>query len=118
MCGATMLLKLPTPPQMPLCGVMPASLPIPGPVLCYASQKQLKELTTYRRKALRASLSKMALSVAAEERAVLDETDIDGMSHFLDSLKWDTNGLVAVIVQVSTPAHMAPCYISIILRHC
>ena len=30
------------------------------------------------------------------------------MSHFLDSLKWDANGLVAVVVQVGiSPSHMA-----------
>lgn len=27
--------------------------------------------------------------------------DVDGMSTFLDSLKWDSNGLVTAIVQVS-----------------
>ena len=102
----TMLLKLPAPPQAPMCGLMTPSLP--GPVPCYALQKQLKKLKSYRRRAPKASLSRLALSIAAEEKAVLAETDIDGMSHFLDSLKWDANGLVAVIVQVSTPAHMIP----------
>jgi hypothetical protein len=33
---------------------------------------------------------------------VRSEADIYGMTPFLDSLKWDGNGLVAAIVQVST----------------
>ena len=32
----------------------------------------------------------------------LPETDTDGMSAWLDGLKWDTGGLVAVIAQVHT----------------
>lgn len=118
MRGAKMLLSLPAPPQTPLCGLMTPSLPIPGPVLCYASQKELVNLASYRRKAPKASLSRAAFSVAEGERAVLDETDIDGMSHFLDSLKWDASGLVAVIVQVSTPTHMVPWCLIRVPRRC
>ena len=34
---------------------------------------------------------------------MLDEREVEGMSHFLDSLKWDDNSLVTVTVQVSAP---------------
>ena len=36
---------------------------------------------------------------------VRSEADVDGMTAYLDSLKWDANGLVAAIVQVPTHAH-------------
>ena len=47
---------------------------------------------------------------------VRSEADVDGMTAYLDSLKWDANGLVAAIVQVPrnahsqlTNAHALPC---------
>ena len=36
----------------------------------------------------------------------MEDSDIEGMSHFLDSLKWDASGLVAVVVQVSSRAYL------------
>lgn len=33
-------------------------------------------------------------------KQVLSEADVPGMSAFLDSLKWDNNGLIAVVAQV------------------
>lgn len=33
-------------------------------------------------------------------KQVLPEADVPGMSAFLDSLKWDNNGLIAVVAQV------------------
>ena len=95
-----MLLKLRAPPHTPLCGPLTPSLPLPCPAVCYASQQQLVNLALYRRKVARASLSRRSLSVETAERALLEESDIEGMSHFLDSLKWDASGLVAVVVQV------------------
>jgi hypothetical protein len=48
---------------------------------------------------------------------VCSESDVDGMTAFLDSLKWDSNGLVAAIVQVPyygmvqfTGAHLLACH--------
>ena len=32
---------------------------------------------------------------------MLNEREVEGMSQFLDSLKWDDNNLVTIIVQVS-----------------
>jgi hypothetical protein len=40
----------------------------------------------------------------AERLAVKAERNVPGMSAFLDSLKWDKNSLVAVIVQVRAAA--------------
>ena len=83
-------------------------MPILRPEICYGSQLQLLNLASCRRGVPKASFSRRAVSVAAAEKALLEEADIDGMSHFLDSLKWDANGLVAVIVQVGiSPSHMA-----------
>jgi hypothetical protein len=39
-------------------------------------------------------------AVDIERAPVLPEEEVEGMSAFLDSLKWDANGLVAAIVQV------------------
>jgi len=39
-------------------------------------------------------------SAAAPAAAVAPEQDVDGMAEFLDSLKWDANGMVAAICQV------------------
>lgn len=35
-----------------------------------------------------------------ETKAVVPEANVPGMSAFLDSLKWDNNGLIAVVAQV------------------
>ena len=42
-----------------------------------------------------------AAPAAAAEAAVRDEREVPGMSAFLDGLKWDEAGLLAVVVQVS-----------------
>jgi hypothetical protein len=39
------------------------------------------------------------ITAAAASEPVLDESEIHGMSAFLDSLKWDNNGLVVAIAQ-------------------
>ena len=41
-----------------------------------------------------------AAPAAAAEAAVRDEREVPGMSAFLDGLKWDAAGLLAVVVQV------------------
>lgn len=42
---------------------------------------------------------------AAQQQPAAPEGELDGMSDFLDSLKWDADGLVAVIAQVGTCSH-------------
>lgn len=39
-------------------------------------------------------------AAAVEQRAVKPEGEVPGMSAYLDSLKWNSDGLVAVIAQV------------------
>ena len=95
-----MLLRLQKLPRAPLCGLLIPSLPSAWPAACRASWQQLGSLAMYKKEAPRRLVSRRAASLEAAERPVLDETGVEGMSQFLDSLKWDTNGLVAVIVQV------------------
>jgi hypothetical protein len=39
-------------------------------------------------------------AAAVEQRAVKPESEVPGMSAYLDSLRWNNDGLVAVIAQV------------------
>ena len=50
--------------------------------------------------AVRREARALRCSAAAPAAAVAPEQDVDGMAEFLDSLKWDANGLVAAICQV------------------
>lgn len=54
---------------------------------------------------------------------VRSEANVDGMTPFLDSLKWDANGLVAAIVQVQLLKllsffHMASETWYLLSKHC
>jgi hypothetical protein len=59
------------------------------------SERQARLLHTVRREACA-----LRCSAAAPAAAVAPERDVDGMAEFLDSLKWDANGMVAAICQV------------------
>lgn len=52
-----------------------------------------------------------------EAQPVADEDAVEGMSEFLDSLKWDDAGLVAAIVQVTLPHHFQQSLIVLIDKH-
>ncbi len=51
-------------------------------------------------------------AAAVAEPAVRGEQDVPGMTAFLDGLKWDSAGLVAVIVQVCPIRCMTTCSVS------
>ena len=99
-----MLLSLYGLPQAPRRGLLSSSLPTACPAACHAPRQQLVSLAVYKREIPRASFSRQCLSVEATQRPVQSETDVEGMKQFLDSLKWDANGLEAVVVQVGTPS--------------
>ena len=101
--GAVMLLSLFAAPNAPPRGLLSSCLPTACPAAYHAPRQQLVSLAMYKTVVPRASFSRQALSVESAQRPVQSEADVEGMSHFLDSLKWDGNGLVAVVVQVSTP---------------
>ena len=93
---------LSAPPHAPLCGLLTPSLLTACPSACHALRQQLVSLAVYKRQIPKAPVSTQSLSLEAAKTPVLSEADLEGMGPFLDSLKWDANGLVAVVVQVST----------------
>jgi hypothetical protein len=52
-----------------------------------------------------AAVNEAAASTPAAPAAVKPEAEVPGMTAFLDSLKYDKDGLVAVIVQVHMEKH-------------
>lgn len=99
-----MLTALPSPPLAPLCSLLGPAQPAACHAACHSPRQQLVSVTMFKQRNCRRSLSRRAAaSTDAASSSVLDEKELEGMSTFLDSLKWDANGLVTVVVQVSSP---------------
>ena len=77
------------------------------PLRCYSAwhcpPRQLVDSESLRKAGAFHTFTQQAANIGAVQAPVLDEREVEGMSHFLDSLKWDDNKLVTVIVQVSAP---------------
>ena len=77
------------------------------PLRCYSAwhcpPRQLVDSGSLRKAGAFHTVAQQAANTGAVQTPVLDEREVEGMSHFLDSLKWDDNNLVTVIVQVSAP---------------
>ena len=83
------------------------------PLACYSAwhcpPRQLIISGTVRKAEAFHPLTQQVASVGAVQASVLDERKVEGMSKFLDSLKWDENKLVTVIVQVSASTLCGHC---------
>ena len=98
--------------QLQLSGTATNNLFVPlqriAPPPCISAPEQTPSLPRRRRRVQRWRCSAAAVE-AAQQQAAAPEGELDGMSEFLDSLKWDADGLVAVIAQVSC-AYPTPGY--------
>lgn len=96
-----MLLKLQAQPQILLCSLSSFCRPSAWHAASQFIPQQLVHLQSFRQRESTWPTRRRVASTEVANEPVLDEREVEGMSRFLDSLKWDAKGLVAVIVQVS-----------------
>ena len=75
------------------------------PLGCYCARhfppRQLVKSAPIRKAEASNTSTERTANVGDAHAPVLNEREVEGMSQFLDSLKWDDNNLVTIIVQVS-----------------
>ena len=90
-------------PQLSLYRWLRPALSSPCYSAWHCPPRQLVDSGSLRKAGAFHTLTQQAANIGAVQAPVLDEREVKGMSHFLDSLKWDDNKLVTVIVQVGAP---------------